>query len=166
MIYTDTSIFGSEAPGVTQAGPSPGITTPVPVPDGGFDQATEYPLYVHEARRSLPGHPIPVSRGYAAQGILRVTPYDEYPDQIFMNCLGQMFCRIRAGYGWTPWWQMAGKPEPGGVGTSLMVPSTSAIPSNPGDTLPGALLTPKQPGTWLVRGSAGAKGTNLFMRIK
>ncbi|HCM1919235.1 TPA: hypothetical protein N3A33_005327, partial [Salmonella enterica subsp. salamae serovar 28:r:e,n,z15] len=78
-----------------------GTATPVPIPAGGFDLATKYPLYSHEADRNLPGHPIPASRGYAARGVLWVNTRGEDPGQIFMNELGQMFCRASASFGWS-----------------------------------------------------------------
>ncbi|HCM1914671.1 TPA: hypothetical protein N3A33_000508 [Salmonella enterica subsp. salamae serovar 28:r:e,n,z15] len=142
-----------------------GTATPVPIPAGGFDLATKYPLYSHEADRNLPGHPISASRGYAARGVLWVNPRGEDPGQIFMNELGQMFCRARASFGWSPWWQMAGKPETDSTGTSLML-TCPAVPSAPGDMFAGGTLDPKKPGTWLARGYAAKGEKNLYMRIK
>ncbi|HCM1954401.1 TPA: collagen-like protein [Salmonella enterica subsp. salamae serovar 9,46:z4,z24:z39:z42] len=152
--------------GNTTAGPSDltGIRATTPVPPGGFDQATEYPLYGHESSLALPGHPLPGSSGNSAWGVLWVAPRDAYPGQIFMNYNGQMFCRVHANYGWSPWWQVAGKPVAGGVGTERLLSCGGAVTY--GQNLAGSVLAPSQPGTWFAKGDGAAGEKIMYMRIK
>ncbi|EOM8385245.1 prophage tail fiber N-terminal domain-containing protein, partial [Escherichia coli] len=59
---------------------------------------------------AVSNHPIPGSTGNTAWGIVWAAPRSIYPAHIFMNYEGQMLSRIKANYGWSAWWQFAGKP--------------------------------------------------------
>ncbi|HCM1918729.1 TPA: hypothetical protein N3A33_004767 [Salmonella enterica subsp. salamae serovar 28:r:e,n,z15] len=141
-----------------------GVKTTVPIPATGFNSATQYPLYAHEAISALPDHPIPGSSGNAAWGVLWVNTRGGYPGQIFMNYDGRMFCRIRANYGWSAWWQMAGTPVSGGVGTERRLSCSQAVTY--GKNVAGSTLTPAQPGTWFAKGDATAGENIMYMRVK
>ncbi|HCM1919281.1 TPA: hypothetical protein N3A33_005381, partial [Salmonella enterica subsp. salamae serovar 28:r:e,n,z15] len=141
-----------------------GVKTTVPIPATGFNSATQYPLYAHEAGSALPDHPIPGSSGNAAWGVLWVNTRGGYPGQIFMNYDGRMFCRIRANYGWSAWWQMAGTPVSGGVGTERRLSCSQAVTY--GKNVAGSTLTPAQPGTWFAKGDATAGENIMYMRVK
>ncbi|EGG3071154.1 prophage tail fiber N-terminal domain-containing protein [Salmonella enterica] len=141
-----------------------GVKTTVPIPASGFNSATQCPLYAHESYSALPDHPVPGSSGNAAWGVLWVAPRGVYPGQIFMNYNGQMFCRICANYGWSAWWQMAGLPVSGGVGTERRLSCSQAVTY--GKNVAGSTLTPVQSGTWFAKGDAAAGENITYMRIK
>ncbi|HCM1918311.1 TPA: carboxypeptidase regulatory-like domain-containing protein [Salmonella enterica subsp. salamae serovar 28:r:e,n,z15] len=160
------SAAGGSLSGGSNSGPGDlsGIKTTVPIPATGFNSATQYPLYAHEAGSALPDHPIPGSSGNAAWGVLWVNTRGGYPGQIFMNYDGRMFCRIRANYGWSAWWQMAGTPVSGGVGTERRLSCSQAVTY--GKNVAGSTLTPAQPGTWFAKGDATAGENIMYMRVK
>ncbi|HCL5351075.1 TPA: collagen-like protein, partial [Salmonella enterica] len=160
------SAAGGSLPGGGDSGSGDlsGIKTTVPIPASGFNHATQYPLYAHENSSALPGHPVPGSSGNAAWGVLWVAPRDGYPGQIFMNYDGRMFCRICANYGWSAWWQMAGAPVSGGVGTERRLSCSQAVTY--GKNVAGSTLTPAQPGTWFAKGDAAPGESITYMRIK
>ncbi|EAO1991848.1 hypothetical protein E0G79_18845 [Salmonella enterica] len=151
-------------PGAPGAADLTGIKSTVPVPAGGFNQATQYPLYAHENAAALPDHPLPGSSANAAWGVLWVNTRNGYPAQIFMNYDGQMFCRIHANYGWSSWWQTAGVPVAGYVGTERRLSCSSAVTY--GKNVAGSTLLPPQSGTWFARGDAAAGEKITYMRIK
>lgn len=160
------SAAGGSLPDGGDSGPGDlsGIKTTVPIPASGFNYATQYPLYAHENSSALPGHPVPGSSGNAAWGVLWVAPRGGYPGQIFMNYNGQMFCRICANYGWSAWWQMAGAPVSGGVGTERRLSCSQAVTY--GKNVAGNTLTPAQPGAWFAKGDAVPGESITYMRIK
>ncbi|EBA9761390.1 hypothetical protein CFJ40_03870 [Salmonella enterica] len=151
-------------PGAQGTADLTGVKSTVPVPAGGFNQATKYPLYAHESASALPDHPLPGASGNAAWGVLWVNPRGGYPGQIFMNYDGQMFCRIHANYGWSSWWQTAGVPVEGYVGTERRLSCSSAVTY--GKNVAGSTLLPPQSGTWFARGDAAAGEKITYMRIK
>ncbi|WP_112034774.1 hypothetical protein [Escherichia coli] len=109
-------------------------------------------------------HPVPGSTGNAAWGIVWVAPRSIYPAQIFMNYEGQMLSRIKANYGWSVWWQFAGKPLSEYPGTYLFTVTTAAVRYL--QEVSGSTLTPQRAGTWVALGETTANGTTLFQRIR
>ncbi|WGE29409.1 prophage tail fiber N-terminal domain-containing protein [Edwardsiella tarda] len=141
-----------------------GISTPAAIPGAGFDEATRYPLYAHETGNALPGHPIPGASGNDAWGVLWNNPRSGYPAQIFMNYNQAMFSRIEANYGWSTWWQLAGKPITNQIGSSRRLAAKYQVQY--GWEVSGVSLDPTVPGTWAALGDAQTGEKIMFMRIK
>ena len=125
-----------------------------------------YPLLGQENSNAaaVSNHPIPGSTGNAAWGIVWAAPRSIYPAQIFMNYEGQMLSRIKANYGWSVWWQFAGKPLSEYPGTYLFSVTTAAVRYL--QEVSGSTLTPQRAGTWVALGETTANGTTLFQRIR
>ncbi len=113
---------------------------------------------------AVSNHPIPGSTGNTAWGIVWAAPRSIYPAQIFMNYEGQMLSRIKANYGWSAWWQFAGKPLSEYPGTYLFSVTTAAVRYL--QEVSGSTLTPQRAGTWVALGETTANGTTLFQRIR
>ncbi|UXF05997.1 prophage tail fiber N-terminal domain-containing protein [Escherichia coli] len=109
-------------------------------------------------------HPVPGSTGNAAWGIVWVAPRSIYPAQIFMNYEGQMLSRIKANYGWSAWWQFAGKPLSEYPGTYLFTVTTAAVRYL--QEVSGSTLTPQRAGNWIALGETAANSATLFQRIR
>ena len=125
-----------------------------------------YPLLGQENSNAaaVSNHPIPGSTGNAAWGIVWAAPRSIYPAQIFMNYEGQMLSRIKANYGWSVWWQFAGKPLSEYPGTYLFSVTTAAVRYL--QEVSGSTLTPQRAGTWVALGETNANGTTLFQRVR
>ncbi|WP_436836382.1 hypothetical protein [Escherichia coli] len=125
-----------------------------------------YPLLGQENSNAaaVSNHPIPGSTGNTAWGIVWAAPRSIYPAQIFMNYEGQMLSRIKANYGWSVWWQFAGKPFSEYPGTYLFTVTTAAVRYL--QEVSGSTLTPQRAGTWVALGETTANGTTLFQRIR
>ena len=125
-----------------------------------------YPLLGQENSNAaaVSNHPIPGSTGNTAWGIVWAAPRSIYPAQIFMNYEGQMLSRIKANYGWSVWWQFAGKPLSEYPGTYLFSVTTAAVRYL--QEVSGSTLTPQRAGTWVALGETTANGTTLFQRIR
>ncbi|HGG6230725.1 TPA: hypothetical protein ACJG6B_002781, partial [Salmonella enterica subsp. enterica serovar Enteritidis] len=141
-----------------------GINSTTPIPNTGFNHAGRYPLYGHEDASALPNHPIPGSVGNEAWGAMWVNPRGMYPAQLFMNYNGKIFSRISANYGWSPWWQIAGEPVSGVMGTQVC--SSCNIAVSYGSKVAGGTLIPAQIGTWFALGEAGAGEKTMFMKVR
>ena len=76
---------------------------------------------------AVSNHPIPGSICNTAWGIVWAAHRGIYPAQIFINYEGQMLSRIKANYGWSVWWQFAGKPLSEYPGTYLFSVTTAAV---------------------------------------
>ncbi|HIA7672180.1 TPA: hypothetical protein ACWR6M_004964, partial [Escherichia coli] len=128
--------------------------------------AYAYPLLGQENSNAaaVSNHPIPGSTGNTAWGIVWAAPRSIYPAQIFMNYEGQMLSRIKANYGWSVWWQFAGKPFSEYPGTYLFTVTTAAVRYL--QEVSGSTLTPQRAGTWVALGETTANGTTLFQRIR
>ncbi|EHJ6792551.1 prophage tail fiber N-terminal domain-containing protein [Escherichia coli] len=113
---------------------------------------------------AVSNHPIPGSTGNTAWGIVWAAPRSIYPAHIFMNYEGQMLSRIKANYGWSAWWQFAGKPLSEYPGTYLFSVTTAAVRYL--QEVSGSTLTPQRAGTWVALGETTANGTTLFQRIR
>ncbi|ELO1979849.1 collagen-like protein, partial [Escherichia coli] len=113
---------------------------------------------------AVSNHPIPGSICNTAWGIVWAAPRSIYPAQIFMNYEGQMLSRIKANYGWSAWWQFAGKPLSEYPGTYLFSVTTAAVRYL--QEVSGSTLTPQRAGTWVALGETTANGTTLFQRIR
>ncbi|MCZ5447550.1 prophage tail fiber N-terminal domain-containing protein [Escherichia coli] len=113
---------------------------------------------------AVSNHPIPGSTGNTAWGVVWAAPRSIYPAQIFMNYEGQMLSRIKANYGWSAWWQFAGKPLSEYPGTYLFTVTTAAVRYL--QEVSGSTLTPQRAGTWVALGETTANGTTLFQRIR
>ena len=113
---------------------------------------------------AVSNHPIPGSTGNTAWGIVWAAPRSIYPAQVFMNYQGQMLSRIKANYGWSAWWQFAGKPLSEYPGTYLFSVTTAAVRYL--QEVSGSTLTPQRAGTWVALGETTANGTTLFQRIR
>ncbi|HGW6246052.1 TPA: hypothetical protein ACNHQO_002910, partial [Escherichia coli] len=109
-------------------------------------------------------HPVPGSTGNAAWGVVLAIPRGIYPAHVFMNYEGQMLSRIKANYGWSIWWQFAGKPLSEYPGTYLFSVTTAAVRYL--QEVSGGTLAPQRAGTWVALGEATANGTTLFQRIR
>lgn len=125
-----------------------------------------YPLLAQENSNAaaVSNHPIPGSTGNTAWGIVWAAPRSTYPAQVFMNYQGQMLSRIKANYGWSAWWQFAGKPLSEYPGTYLFSVTTAAVRYL--QEVSGSTLTPQRAGTWVALGETTANGTTLFQRIR
>ncbi|ENE0640123.1 collagen-like protein, partial [Escherichia coli] len=125
-----------------------------------------YPLLAQEnsSAAAVSNHPIPRSTGNTAWGIVWAAPRSSYPAQVFMNYEGQMLSRIKANYGWSVWWQFAGKPLSEYPGTYLFTVTTAAVRYL--QEVSGSTLTPQRAGTWVALGETTANGTTLFQRIR
>ncbi|HAN7644483.1 TPA: hypothetical protein IF641_005188, partial [Escherichia coli] len=125
-----------------------------------------YPLLGQENSNAaaVSNHPIPGSTGNTAWGIVWAAPRSIYPAQIFMNYEGQMLSRIKANYGWSAWWQFAGKPLSEYPGTYLFTVTTAAVRYL--QEVSGSTLTPQRAGTWVALGETTANGTTLFQRVR
>ncbi|BDO97556.1 hypothetical protein TUM9812_46440 [Escherichia coli] len=125
-----------------------------------------YPLLGQENSNAaaVSNHPIPGSTGNTAWGIVWAAPRSIYPAHIFMNYEGQMLSRIKANYGWSAWWQFAGKPLSEYPGTYLFSVTTAAVRYL--QEVSGSTLTPQRAGTWVALGETTANGTTLFQRIR
>ena len=125
-----------------------------------------YPLLGQENSNAaaVSNHPIPGSTGNTAWGIVWAAPRSSYPAHIFMNYEGQMLSRIKANYGWSAWWQFAGKPLSEYPGTYLFSVTTAAVRYL--QEVSGSTLTPQRAGTWVALGETTANGTTLFQRIR
>ncbi|EPC4825507.1 prophage tail fiber N-terminal domain-containing protein [Salmonella enterica] len=125
-----------------------------------------YPLYGVESGRAQPNHPIPGATDNESWGVMWVNPRTNglYPAQLFMNYNAKMFTRIRANYGWSPWWQITGEPVSGVMGTEVFCSCNTAV--NYGSRVAGGLLTPVQEGTWFAMGNAAGNEKTLFMRVR
>ncbi len=125
-----------------------------------------YPLLGQENSNAaaVSNHPIPGSTGNTAWGIVWAAPRSIYPAQVFMNYEGQMLSRIKANYGWSAWWQFAGKPLSEYPGTYLFTVTTAAVRYL--QEVSGSTLTPQRAGTWVALGETTANGTTLFQRIR
>ncbi|HBH4619101.1 TPA: collagen-like protein [Escherichia coli] len=125
-----------------------------------------YPLLSQENSNAaeVGNHPIPGSTGNTAWGIVWAAPRSNYPAQVFMNYQGQMLSRIKANYGWSVWWQFAGKPLSEYPGTYLFSVTTAAVRYL--QEVSGSTLTPQRAGTWVALGETTANGTTLFQRIR
>lgn len=141
-----------------------GINNTVDIPDTGFNDAGSYPLYANETYTPLPHHPLSGVSGNDAWGVMWVIPRPGYPAQTFINYNGQMFSRIHANYGWSPWWQMAGIPVAGYVGTERRLSCGYSVTY--GEQVPGNDLTPSQSGTWMAKGDAAANEKITYIRIR
>ncbi|MCZ6442704.1 hypothetical protein O5268_12785 [Escherichia coli] len=62
-----------------------------------------------------------------------------------------MLSRIKANYGWSAWWQFAGKPLSEYPGTYLFTVTTAAVRYL--QEVSGSTLTPQRAGTWLPWGN-------------
>ncbi|MFS3518523.1 hypothetical protein ACK6VQ_25105, partial [Escherichia coli] len=113
---------------------------------------------------AVSNHPIPGSTGNTAWGIVWAAPRSIYPAQVFMNYQGQMLSRIKANYGWSAWWQFAGKTLSEYPGTYLFTVTTAAVRYL--QEVSGSTLTPQRAGTWVALGETTANGTTLFQRIR
>ena len=113
---------------------------------------------------AVSNHPIPGSTGNTAWGIVWAAPRSIYPAQVFMNYEGQMLSRIKANYGWSVWWQFAGKPLSEYPGTYMFSVTTAAVRYL--QEVSGSTLTPQRAGTWVALGETTANGTTLFQRIR
>ncbi|OSK97139.1 collagen-like protein, partial [Escherichia coli] len=125
-----------------------------------------FPLLAQEniSAAGVSNHPIPGSTGNSAWGVLWTIPRGIYPAMIFMNYEGQMLSRISANYGWSPWWQFAGKPLREYPGTYISSVTTTAVAYL--QEVPGSTLKPQRAGTWVALGEMTANGTTLFQRIR
>ena len=125
-----------------------------------------YPLLGQENSNAaaVSNHPIPGSTGNAAWGVVWAAPRGIYPAQIFMNYEGQMMSRIKANYGWSAWWQFAGKPLSEYPGTYLFSVTTAAVSYL--QEVSGSRLTPQRAGTWVALGDAAANSSTLFQRVR
>lgn len=125
-----------------------------------------YPLLAQENSNAaaVSNHPIPGSTGNTAWGIVWAAPRSSYPAQVFMNYQGQMLSRIKANYGWSAWWQFAGKTLSEYPGTYLFTVTTAAVRYL--QEVSGSTLTPQRAGTWVALGETTANGTTLFQRIR
>ena len=125
-----------------------------------------YPLLGQENSNAaaVSNHPIPGSTGNTAWGIVWAAPRSIYPAQVFMNYQGQMLSRIQANYGWSAWWQFAGKTLSEYPGTYLFTVTTAAVRYL--QEVSGSTLTPQRAGTWVALGETTANGTTLFQRIR
>lgn len=125
-----------------------------------------YPLLGQENSNAaaVSNHPIPGSTGNTAWGIVWAAPRSIYPAQVFMNYQGQMLSRIKANYGWSAWWQFAGKTLSEYPGTYLFTVTTAAVRYL--QEVSGSTLTPQRAGTWVALGETTANGTTLFQRIR
>ncbi|EFO2350550.1 hypothetical protein F8Z42_19335 [Escherichia coli] len=125
-----------------------------------------YPLLAQENSNAaeVGNHPIPGSIGNTAWGIVWAAPRSIYPAQVFMNYQGQMLSRIKSNYGWSVWWQFAGKPLSEYPGTYLFSVTTAAVRYL--QEVSGSTLTPQRAGTWVALGETTANGTTLFQRIR
>ncbi|HAF5675554.1 TPA: prophage tail fiber N-terminal domain-containing protein [Salmonella enterica subsp. enterica serovar Muenchen] len=141
-----------------------GINTTTGIPSSGFNYAKSYPLYANEPSTPLPNHPLSGVSGNDAWGVMWVIPRGFYPAQIFLNYNGQMFSRISANYGWSPWWQMAGVPVAGYVGTERRLSYPVAVTY--GQQVSGNNLTPSQSGTWMAKGDAAPNEKITYIRIR
>ncbi|EDA8687200.1 carboxypeptidase regulatory-like domain-containing protein [Salmonella enterica subsp. enterica serovar Newport] len=141
-----------------------GISSTTPIPASGLDFAGQYLLYGHEESNALPGHPIPGAIGNESWGVMWVNPRRGYPAQLFMNYNGKIFSRIKANYGWSPWWQIAGEPVIRGMGTQVFCSCKTAV--SYGSKVAGETLIPVQAGTWFAQGSAEAGEKAMFMKIR
>ncbi|EDM0872872.1 hypothetical protein GH708_13375 [Salmonella enterica] len=143
-----------------------GINSTVAIPATGFNYAGKYPLYGQENSRALPDHPMPGSSSNDSWGVMWVNPRTDgmYPAQLFMNYNAKMFTRIKANYGWSPWWQIAGEPVSGVVGTQVLCSCNTAV--SYGSKVAGGALTPAQTGTWFAQGAAGAGEKIMFIKVK
>ncbi|EHC5871986.1 hypothetical protein JR782_002778 [Salmonella enterica subsp. enterica serovar Eastbourne] len=142
-----------------------GILTPY-VSSADLNTFNKYPLYGVEAYSAQPNHPIPGSSGNDSWGVMWVNPRTNgiYPAQIFMNYNAKIFTRIKANYGWSPWWQITGEPVSGAVGTQVFCSCNIAV--SYGSKVSGGALTPAQTGTWFAQGAAGAGEKIMFMKVK
>ncbi|WP_348911729.1 hypothetical protein, partial [Escherichia coli] len=109
-------------------------------------------------------HPIPGSTGNTAWGIVWAAPRSIYPAQVFMNYEGQMLSRIKANYGWSAWWQFAGKPLSEYPGTYMFSVTTTAVRYL--QEVSGSTLTPRRAGNWIALGETAANSATLFQRIR
>lgn len=141
-----------------------GIKATTEIPSSGFNYADSYPLYANESPGPLPNHPLPSALANDAWGVMWVAPRSGYPAQIFLNYNGQMFSRICANYGWSQWWQMAGVPVAGYVGTERRLSYQNAVTY--GQQVSGSGLTPSQSGTWMAKGDAAANEKITYIRIR
>ncbi|WP_213059527.1 hypothetical protein, partial [Escherichia coli] len=87
-----------------------------------------------------------------------------YPAQVFMNYEGQMLSRIKANYGWSAWWQFAGKPLSEYPGTYMFSVTTTAVRYL--QEVSGSTLTPQRAGNWIALGETAANSATLFQRIR
>ena len=125
-----------------------------------------FPLLGQEniSAAAVSNHPIPGSTGNTAWGIVWVAPRGIYPAQIFMNYEGQMLSRIKANYGWSTWWQFAGKPLSEYPGTYMFSVTTTAVRYL--QEVSGSTLTPQRAGNWIALGETAANSATLFQRIR
>ncbi|EGI41069.1 BclA protein, partial [Escherichia coli TA280] len=125
-----------------------------------------FPLLAQEnaSAAGISNHPIPGSAANSAWGVLWTIPRGMYPATIFMNYEGQMLSRIKANYGWSTWWQFAGKPLSEYPGTHVFSVTTTAVRYL--QEVSGSTLTPQRAGTWVALGEMTANGTTLFQRIR
>lgn len=155
-VFINTGILGHPV--------APSVTVPDDIPAAGFNAATEKPLYFHSSDTALPGHPVDGATGDEARGMMRVIPGERHPSQVFISDSGRMFSRVREDSGWSPWWQMAGKPVSEGTGTFLF--SAVKIAVRYGQEVAGSSLSPVRPGAWLALGITSANTAMLFQRIR
>ena len=125
-----------------------------------------YPLLGQENSNAaaVSNHPIPGSTGNTAWGIVWAAPRSIYPAQVFMNYQGQMLSRIKANYGWSAWWQFAGKPLSEYPGTYMFSVTTTAVRYL--QEVSGSTLTPQRAGNWIALGETAANSATLFQRIR
>ncbi|EHM2355267.1 carboxypeptidase regulatory-like domain-containing protein [Salmonella enterica subsp. enterica serovar Bonariensis] len=141
-----------------------GINSAVAIPDIGFNLAKQYPLYGHEQRNALPGHPIPGATGNEAWGTMWEVPRGSYPSQLFANYNAKMFFRICANSGWSPWWQLTGEPVGGVMGIQVFCSCSQAV--DYGTKVAGGFLSPVQNGTWFAQGAAAPYEKTMFIRVR
>ncbi|MEE7147317.1 hypothetical protein Q0S31_23200, partial [Escherichia coli O8:H19] len=124
-----------------------------------------FPLLKYNSYFACEDHPVPGAAGNYAYGLMWQVPTNEnVSGQIFLNCMGQAFTRAYSGLGTTSWWQFAGRPVAGGVGSYLFCASQDAV--SYGDELAGERLDPVQSGIWMACGNAEAEEKMLFLRVK
>ncbi|EBT1278925.1 hypothetical protein CIT83_23875 [Salmonella enterica] len=142
-----------------------GIATPCVSP-ADLNTFNKYPLYGVESASAQPNHPMPGSLLNDSWGVMWVNPRTNgmYPAQLFMNYNAKMFTRIKANYGWSPWWQITGEPVSSVMGTQVFCSCNTAV--SYGSKVAGGALTPAQTGTWFAQGAAGAGEKIMFMKVK
>ncbi|EFA4232598.1 hypothetical protein C5895_003356 [Escherichia coli O40:H32] len=75
-----------------------------------------------------------------------------------------MLSRIKANYGWSAWWQFAGKPLSEYPGTYMFSVTTTAVRYL--QEVSGSTLTPQRAGNWIALGDPkdikrGVRGENI-----
>ena len=122
------------------------------------------PMMFYGGSQPLENHPLVSGAMNAMGGLLWNNPRETYPAQIFINYESGMFSRVKSNGGWQPWWQFAGEPVPGMVGTLRMLSRNTA--TTYGTKVAGSALTPAQSGTWFALGDAAANEKVMYLRIK